>query len=223
MLSVKKTTGHSYIAYTTRLEEDIDFDWSAPVHDVIQSSISSDNAYALKMMGFDANLDGLNDLLVLEGGTTSEGNLFKFSFHEQLSTDDFIGLNPENNGELADEFLFSSPLRFSNEFLRIDPNLDSYLDIFAPLTELPFDLNVANDPRHFIVIKKTVTFDEENNATQSWEVKDFSDTINLDANSIHNVWVDFDIDQDFDALLIKPGTDLNNPSFSFSIHLNDSR
>ena len=118
------------------LEEDIDFDWSAPVHDVIQSSISSDNAYALKMMGFDANLDGLNDLLVLEGGTTSEGNLFKFSFHEQLSTDDFIGLNPENNGELAfDEFLFSSPLRFSNEFLRIDPNLDSYLDIFAPLTE----------------------------------------------------------------------------------------
>ena len=223
MLSVKKTTGHSYIAYTTRLEEDIDFDWSAPVHDVIQSSISSDDAYALKMMGFDANLDGLNDLLVLEGGTTSEGNLFKFSFHEQLSTDDFIGLNPENNGELADEFLFSSPLRFSNEFLRIDPNLDSYLDIFAPLTELPFDLNVANDPRHFIVIKKTVTFDEENNATQSWEVKDFSDTINLDANSIHNVWVDFDIDQDFDALLIKPGTDLNNPSFSFSIHLNDSR
>ena len=174
-------------------------------------------------MGFDANLDGLNDLLVLEGGTTSEGNLFKFSFHEQLSTDDFIGLNPENNGELADEFLFSSPLRFSNEFLRIDPNLDSYLDIFAPLTELPFDPNVANDPRHFIVIKKTVTFDEENNATQSWEVKDFSDTINLDANSIHNVWVDFDIDQDFDALLIKPGTDLNNPSFSFSIHLNDSR
>ena len=221
--SINTTDGPKYSLYNTRFE-DVYFDWSLPVEDYIQTSISSGDGIALKMSPGDGNLDGYTDLFLFEKSLSQ--NIFKINIHEKIVSDeDSINeISRTNNGDFINEYLFQENLIFTNEMLIFDLDSNSFADIFIPYTELPYKQNNNNSDKHFLAFEKSFVVNEDETTTQDWISQDFSDSIGLDPNSVHNSWVDFDGDNDIDVILMIPevSSDGLKINYNFNIYLNSS-
>ena len=59
--------------------------------------------------------------------------------------------------------------------------------------------------------------------TQDWITQDFSDSNGLNDQSVNNSWIDFDMDNDIDAVLMIPEVlDDLSVNYNFQIYLNNS-
>ena len=221
--SINTTDGPKYSLYNTRFE-DVYFDWSLPVEDYIQTSISSGDGIALKMSPGDGNLDGYTDLFLFEKSLSQ--NIFKINIHEKIVSDeDSINeISRTNNGDFINEYLFQENLIFTSEMLIFDLDSNSFADIFIPYTELPFKQNNNSSDKHFLAFEKSFVVNEDETTTQDWISQDFSNLIGLDPNSVHNSWVDFDGDNDIDVILMIPevSSDGLKINYNFNIYLNSS-
>ena len=64
---------------------------------------------------------------------------------------------------------------------------------------------------------------EDESVTQDWITQDFSDSIGLNDQSVNNSWIDFDMDNDIDAVLMIPEVlDDLSVNYNFQIYLNNS-
>ena len=64
---------------------------------------------------------------------------------------------------------------------------------------------------------------EDESVTQDWITQDFSDSIGLKDQSVNNSWIDFDMDNDIDAVLMIPEVlDDLSVNYNFQIYLNNS-
>ena len=223
IFSIKTIDGPLYNLYNSRVE-DVYFDWSTPVEDYIDSGITSGDGFAVRMLAVDGNLDGRTDLLSLEKSISS--NTYKFSIYEKnVSEEDSINeISRLNNGDLANEYVLDGSLKFSNEFLNFDVDRNSFSDIFVPYTELPYKSSNIQSDKHFIAFEKSFIVNDDETNTQDWIEQDFSDLIGLDPNSVNNFWIDFDNDNDIDALLLIPEVSNDNQTitYNFKVYLNNS-
>lgn len=220
--SISTIDGGQYNLYNTRLDN-IYFDFSAPVLNFINRSISDPNGYAVTLEAFDANLDGNLDLFSVEKNELS--NIFKFNFYEKIisSEDETNELSATNNGDFLEEFIFSDGFAFTNEILTFDVNFDGLQDIFSSYTELPFKADNAQSEKHFLVYEKSYITNEDESITQDWITQDFSDSIGINGQSVSNSWVDFDMDNDIDVVLIIPEVQEDfSVKYNFEIYLNNS-
>ena len=220
--SISTIDGGQYNLYNTRLDN-IYFDFSAPVLNFINRSISDPNGYAVTLEAFDANLDGNLDLFSVEKNELS--NIFKFNFYEKIisSEDETNELSATNNGDFLEEFIFSDGFAFTNEILTFDVNFDGLQDIFSSYTELPFKADNAQFEKHFLVYEKSYITNEDESITQDWITQDFSESIGINGQSVSNSWVDFDMDNDIDVVLIIPEVQEDfSVKYNFEIYLNNS-
>lgn len=221
--SINTSEGPTYSLYNTRVE-DVYFDWSLPIEDYIDTSISTGDGVALRMAPADGNLDGRTDLFSFEKSLSSD--TFKLSVYERVvSEEDSINeISRINNGDFADEYLFQESLKFSTELLIFDLDSNGFADIFIPYTELPYKPGNTGSDKHFFTFEKSFTVNEDDTSTQDWIIQDFSDLIGLDPNSVNNSWIDFDGDNDIDVILMIPGvsTDGLLVNYNFKIFLNNS-
>lgn len=220
--SISTIDGGQYNLYNTRLDN-IYFDFSAPVLNFINRSISDPNGYAVTLEAFDANLDGNLDLFSVEKNELS--NIFKFNFYEKIisSEDETNELSATNNGDFLEEFIFSDGFAFTNEILTFDVNFDGLQDIFSSYTELPFKADNAQSEKHFLVYEKSYITNEDESITQDWITQDFSESIGINGQSVSNSWVDFDMDNDIDVVLIIPEVQEDfSVKYNFEIYLNNS-
>lgn len=220
--SISTIDGGQYNLYNTRLDN-VYFDFSAPVLNFINRSISDPNGYAVTLEAFDANLDGNLDLFSVEKNELS--NIFKFNFYEKIisSEDETNELSATNNGDFLEEFIFSDGFAFTNEILTFDVNFDGLQDIFSSYTELPFKADNAQSEKHFLVYEKSYITNEDESITQDWITQDFSDSIGINGQSVSNSWVDFDMDNDIDVVLIIPEVQEDfSVKYNFEIYLNNS-
>ena len=220
--SISTIDGGQYNLYNTRLDN-IYFDFSAPILNFINRSISDPNGYAVTLEAFDANLDGNLDLFSVEKNELS--NIFKFNFYEKIisSEDETNELSATNNGDFLEEFIFSDGFAFTNEILTFDVNFDGLQDIFSSYTELPFKADNAQFEKHFLVYEKSYITNEDESITQDWITQDFSESIGINGQSVSNSWVDFDMDNDIDVVLIIPEVQEDfSVKYNFEIYLNNS-
>ena len=220
--SISTIDGGQYNLYNTRLDN-IYFDFSAPVLNFINRSISDPNGYAVTLEAFDANLDGNLDLFSVEKNELS--NIFKFNFYEKIisSEDETNELSATNNGDFLEEFIFSDGFAFTNEILTFDVNFDGLQDIFSSYTELPFKIDNAQSEKHFLAYEKSYITNEDESITQDWITQDFSESIGINGQSVSNSWVDFDMDNDIDVVLIIPEVQEDSSvKYNFEIYLNNS-
>ena len=220
--SISTIDGGQYNLYNTRLDN-IYFDFSAPILNSINRSISDPNGYAVTLEAFDANLDGNLDLFSVEKNELS--NIFKFNFYEKIisSEDETNELSATNNGDFLEEFMFSDGFAFTNEILTFDVNFDGLQDIFSSYTELPFKIDNAQSEKHFLAYEKSYITNEDESITQDWITQDFSESIGINGQSVSNSWVDFDMDNDIDVVLIIPEVQEDSSvKYSFEIYLNNS-
>ena len=220
--SISTIDGGQYNLYNTRLDN-IYFDFSAPVLNFINRSISDPNGYAVTLEAFDANLDGNLDLFSVEKNELS--NIFKFNFYEKIisSEDETNELSATNNGDFLEEFIFSDGFAFTNEILTFDVNFDGLQDIFSSYTELPFKADNAQFEKHFLAYEKSYITNEDESITQNWITQDFSESIGINGQSVSNSWVDFDMDNDIDVVLIIPEVQEDfSVKYNFEIYLNNS-
>ncbi len=220
--SISTIDGGQYNLYNTRLDN-IYFDLSAPILNFINRSISDPNGYAVTLEAFDANLDGNLDLFSVEKNELS--NIFKFNFYEKIisSEDETNELSATNNGDFLEEFMFSDGFAFTNEILTFDVNFDGLQDIFSSYTELPFKIDNAQSEKHFLAYEKSYITNEDESITQDWITQDFSESIGINGQSVSNSWVDFDMDNDIDVVLIIPEVQEDSSvKYNFEIYLNNS-
>ena len=220
--SISTIDGGQYNLYNTRLDN-IYFDFSAPILNFINRSISDPNGYAVTLEAFDANLDGNLDLFSVEKNELS--NIFKFNFYEKIisSEDETNELSATNNGSFLEEFIFNDGFAFTNEILTFDVNFDGLQDIFSPYTELPFKTDNAQSEKHFLAYEKSYITNEDESITQDWITQDFSESIGINGQSVSNSWVDFDMDNDIDVVLIIPEVQEDSSvKYNFEIYLNNS-
>ena len=220
--SVNASDGGQYNLYNTRVDN-VYFDYSVPSEAYLNRSISASDGYAILLETIDGNLDGYPDLFSVEKSDSS--NTFKFNFYEKIvsSEDDINELSQINNGDFIDEFVFSDVFTFTNEILTFDVNFDGLQDIFASYTELPFKPDNAQFEKHFLAFEKSYIVNEDESVTQDWITQDFSDSIGLKDQSVNNSWIDFDMDNDIDAVLMIPEVlDDLSVNYNFQIYLNNS-
>ena len=220
--SISTIDGGQYNLYNTRLDN-IYFDFSAPILNFINRSISDPNGYAVTLEAFDANIDGNLDLFSVEKNELS--NIFKFNFYEKIisSEDETNELSATNNGDFLEEFIFSDGFAFTNEILTFDVNFDGLQDIFSSYTELPFKIDNAQSEKHFLAYEKSYITNEDESITQDWITQDFSESIGINGQSVSNSWVDFDMDNDIDVVLIIPEVQEDSSvKYNFEIYLNNS-
>ena len=220
--SVNASDGGQYNLYNTRVDN-VYFDYSVPSEAYLNRSISASDGYAILLETIDGNLDGYPDLFSVEKSDSSD--TFKFNFYEKIvsSEDDINELSQINNGDFIDEFVFSDVFTFTNEILTFDVNFDGLQDIFASYTELPFKPDNAQFEKHFLAFEKSYIVNEDESVTQDWITQDFSDSIGLNDQSVNNSWIDFDMDNDIDAVLMIPEVlDDLSVNYNFQIYLNNS-
>ena len=220
--SVSSNNEGKYILYNTR-SESIYFDFSQPVVDYVNRSISAPDGYAMLIEPFDGNLDGYPDLFSIERSDLTK--TYKFNIYEKVVPDegDDIDISSTNNGDFIEEFAFGDNLNFASEILTFDTNFDGLQEIFAPYTELPLKTINSSSQKHFLVYENTYTENEDETFTQAWIKQDFSDSLGLNPDSVNNSWIDIDADSDIDAILLIP--ELNDDlsiKYKFKIYLNNS-
>jgi len=220
--SVSSNNEGKYILYNTR-SESIYFDFSQPVVDYVNRSISAPDGYAMLIEPFDGNLDGYPDLFSIERSDLTK--TYKFNIYEKVVPDegDDIDISSTNNGDFIEEFAFGDNLNFASEILTFDTNFDGLQEIFAPYTELPLKTINSSSQKHFLVYENTYTENEDETFTQAWIKQDFSDSLGLNPDSVNNSWIDIDADSDIDAILLIP--ELNDDlsiEYKFKIYLNNS-
>ena len=220
--SVSSNNEGKYILYNTR-SESIYFDFSQPVVDYVNRSISAPDGYAMLIEPFDGNLDGYPDLFSIERSDLTK--TYKFNIYEKVVPDegDDIDISSTNNGDFIEEFAFGDYLNFASEILTFDTNFDGLQEIFAPYTELPLKTINSSSQKHFLVYENTYTENEDETFTQAWIKQDFSDSLGLNPDSVNNSWIDIDADSDIDAILLIP--ELNDDlsiEYKFKIYLNNS-
>jgi len=220
--SVSSNNEGKYILYNTR-SESIYFDFSQPVDDYVNRSISAPDGYAMLIEPFDGNLDGYPDLFSIERSDLTK--TYKFNIYEKVVPDegDDIDISSTNNGDFIEEFAFGDNLNFASEILTFDTNFDGLQEIFAPYTELPLKTINSSSQKHFLVYENTYTENEDETFTQAWIKQDFSDSLGLNPDSVNNSWIDIDADSDIDAILLIP--ELNDDlsiKYKFEIYLNNS-
>lgn len=218
LFSMITSSGSSYHLYDTRTEEGYR-DWSTVKTDFIESSISSDESFAINMRLIDANQDSRNDLFVFEQGINQD--IRKLSFYEKIVEEDNEYISSINNGDLAEEF--GSDLKF-NRVLTFDTNLSGYQDIFISLNELPFLGSNSPSDKHFIIFEKIYEVDDDANVSQSWNRRDFSHLIGLNPDSVGSIVVDIDLDGDLDIISVVPSIDETESKimYKFLLYLNNS-
>ena len=222
MHSISTINGGQYNLYNTRIDN-IYFDFSLPLNNYVNRSISAPDGYAILLETLDGNLDGYPDLFSVEKSDSS--NSYKFNFYEKIvsSEDDINELSSTNNGDFLEEFIFNEGFSFTNEILTFDVNFDGLTDIFASYTELPFQPGAAESEKHFLVFQKSYITNEDESVEQDWIKQDISDLIGLDGKSLSNSWIDFDMDNDIDVVLIIPELlDDSSVKYNFQIFLNNS-
>ncbi len=222
--SVSTIDGPKYDLYNTRFEDTF-FDWSLPVEDYIDSSISSGDGIAVRLAPADGNLDGRTDLFSLEKSINSD--TYKLSIYEKFVSEEDDTVNEitrTNNGDFPEEYTFEDNLSFSNEFLVFDLDSNGFLDVFIPYTELPYEQGNAESDKHFLAFEKSVIVNEDDTVTQNWITQDISDILGLDSSSVNNSWIDFDNDNDIDVILMIPqiSSDGNTVEYNFKLFLNNS-
>ena len=81
----------------------------------------------------------------------------------------------------------------------------------------------AQFEKHFLAFEKSYIVNEDESVTQDWITQDFSDSIGLNDQSVNNSWIDFDMDNDIDAVLMIPEVlDDLSVNYNFQIYLNNS-
>ena len=74
-----------------------------------------------------------------------------------------------------------------------------------------------------MIFQKSYITNEDESVEQDWIKQDISDLIGLDGKSLTNSWVDFDMDNDIDVVLIIPEVQEDSSvKYSFEIYLNNS-
>ena len=74
-----------------------------------------------------------------------------------------------------------------------------------------------------MIFQKSYITNEDESVEQDWIKQDISDLIGLDGNSLTNSWIDFDMDNDIDVVLIIPELlDDSSVKYNFQIFLNNS-
>ena len=102
-------------------------------------------------------------------------------------------------------------------------NFDGLQDIFSSYTELPFKIDNAQSEKHFLAYEKSYITNEDESITQDWITQDFSESIGINGQSVSNSWVDFDMDNDIDVVLIIPEVQEDfSVKYNFEIYLNNS-
>ena len=222
--SISTNDGGKFDLYNTRLEGNA-YDFSQPIENFINPSISEEDGYSILLQSYDANLDGYPDLLNIERSDLTK--TFKFSIYEKVISEDDDTTTSEissiNNGDFIEEFVFNDDYKFANEILVFDVNRDGIRDIFAPYTELPLQSNSSNYDKHFLAFERSLTVNDDETTTKEWIRQDFSELVGLDSQSVSNAWFDFDSDQDVDVILIIPETQEDlSIKYNFNIYLNNS-
>ena len=110
----------SYTNFLERFDEGNDFKWSISAKDVLTPSVNSGQSYSRKISINDNNSDGFYDLVLLENDT-------KFSVYEREAE----GMSAQDNGDF--QSLLSSTLKFTNDWLILDLDLDNDFDLLAPI------------------------------------------------------------------------------------------
>ena len=110
----------SYTNFLERFDEGNDFKWSISATDVLTPSVNSGQSYSRKISINDNNSDGFYDLVLLENDT-------KFSVYEREAE----GMSAQDNGDF--QSLLSSTLKFTNDWLILDLDLDNDFDLLAPI------------------------------------------------------------------------------------------
>jgi hypothetical protein len=110
----------SYTNFLERFDEGNDFKWSISASDVLTPSVNSGQSYSRKISINDNNSDGFYDLVLLENDT-------KFSVYEREAE----GMSAQDNGDF--QSLLSSTLKFTNDWLILDLDLDNDFDLLAPI------------------------------------------------------------------------------------------
>ena len=74
-----------------------------------------------------------------------------------------------------------------------------------------------------MIFQKSYITNEDESVEQDWIKQDISDLIGLDGKSLSNSWIDFDMDNDIDVVLIIPEQlDDSSVKYNFQIFLNNS-
>ena len=74
-----------------------------------------------------------------------------------------------------------------------------------------------------MIFQKSYITNEDESVEQDWIKQDISDLIGLDGKSLSNSWIDFDMDNDIDVVLIIPELlDDSSVKYNFQIFLNNS-
>lgn len=110
----------SYTNFLERFDEGNDFKWSISAADVLTPSVNSGQSYSRKISVNDNNSNGFLDLILLENDT-------KFSVYEREAE----GMSAQDNGDF--QSLLSSTLKFTNDWLILDLDLDNDFDLLAPI------------------------------------------------------------------------------------------
>ena len=110
----------TYTNFVERYEEGNDFKWSLSTPDVLTPSVNSGQSYSRKISIVDNNQDGYYDIVLLENDT-------KFSVYERQAE----GMSAQDNGDFQE--LLSSSLKFTNDWIILDLDLDNDFDLLAPI------------------------------------------------------------------------------------------
>ena len=112
----------AYTNFTEKYDEGNDYNWSVSASDVLTPSVNSGQSFSRSINLDDNNLDGFYDLVLLENDT-------KFTVYER----DFYSaiMSSQDSGDF--QSLLSSTLKYTNDWVVLDLDLDGDFDILAPI------------------------------------------------------------------------------------------
>jgi hypothetical protein len=110
----------SYTSFKERYDEGNDYNWSAASPDALTPSVNSGQSYSNKISIVDNNEDGFYDIFLLENNT-------KFSVFERVIS----GMNTQDTGDFLS--LLSSSVKFTDDWILLDLDLDNDFDLLAPI------------------------------------------------------------------------------------------
>ena len=110
----------SYTSFKERYDEGNDYNWSAALPDALTPSVNSGQSYSNKISIVDNNEDGFYDIFLLENNT-------KFSVFERVIS----GMNTQDTGDFLS--LLSSSVKFTDDWILLDLDLDNDFDLLAPI------------------------------------------------------------------------------------------
>jgi hypothetical protein len=110
----------SYTSFKERYDEGNDYKWSAASPDALTPSVNSGQSYSNKISIVDNNEDGFYDIFLLENNT-------KFSVFERVIS----GMNTQDTGDFLS--LLSSSVKFTDDWILLDLDLDNDFDLLAPI------------------------------------------------------------------------------------------